>query len=255
MSSEPYRPPLERIKEDIDQLVLGVSTTEAIDRIAQESGVWKASKAKHTVRHPPLLDQLTAAVQASTMALDETFRPSFGSKPSARLDAIAATQRIDAQAKDWAQKLHTRVRVPLKDRLRGLVGGATAYPSLQADLARSTRSWAVLAKVVTGMESPPFNPDVPCPNTECEKKGGLRVRLDDKMASCIECGSYWDPLRIGQFAEYVAWASEHLRGPRHWVMVERPGAVEPEFRECMECLTARQEMADRVVSRRQKEAV
>ena len=249
-ATQPWKSPLDRITDDVDELVNGIATTEEVDRLDQTSGVWKASKAKHTVRHPALIDQLSAAVQGSTMALDEAFRPSFGSKPSARLDAIAALQRIETQSKDWAQTLHTRVRAPLKDRLRGLVGGATAYPSLQGDLARMTKSWAVMAKVVTGIESPPFTPDVPCPNVDCEQRGGLRVRLDEKIASCVNCGSVWDPVRIGQFAEYVAWAAEHLRGPRHWVLIEREGASEPEFRECMECLTARQEMADRVVTRR-----
>ncbi|WP_426566395.1 DUF7341 domain-containing protein [Angustibacter sp. McL0619] len=239
---------IDRITDDIDELVNGATTTETVDRLTHVKGHWRASKARHTVHHPPLLAQLRAATTGSTMTSEDTFRPIPGSKPSARLDAIATLARIDQQSLSWAQVLRSRRRVPLDDRLRGLIGAAVAADVDQlagrAGLASAVRSWRTAARVVSGIEAPAFAPDVPCPNTDCEKRGSLRVRFDLRVAACVECGAFWDSEHVEQLGRIVAWSAEHLSGPRHWLHDAEGFPLE-----CMECLLTRQEMAERARGR------
>jgi hypothetical protein len=240
-----FTPPLERITDDIDQLVNGQTTTETIDRITLINNRWKKTKERHSVHFPALLDQLTIAMHGTQMSTDDIFRSAPASKPSARLDAIATWQRIDKQATDWAHILGTRARTPLPDRLRGLIGGAAARGDLQGKLASVVRSWTVEARVVTRLETPAYVPDVPCPNDECERRGTLRIRLEAGIAACVQCGTFWDRDNITILGGYVRWAAEHLKGPRHWLLDDDGFPTE-----CIECLDARREMAERQVARR-----
>lgn len=245
------------IADDIDELINGTTTTAPVDRIAITGDHARIVHARHTVHHASLLDQLREATQASTLSMDDAYRPSPGSKPSARLDAIAAYQRIDRESTRWAQALHSRTRVPLPDRLRGLVGAATTAPSdlvegrrdhprtRECCLHHSVRSWRAQARVVAGVEAPPFSPHVPCPNLDCERWDTLRVRLDASVASCTECGAFWDPTTITQLAKIVAWSTEHLVGSRHWLYDDEGYPVE-----CTECLATREAMADRAATRK-----
>lgn len=239
---------IERITDDIDELVNGTTTTETVDRITLVKGRWRKTIGRHTVHHPPLLTQLQAATTGSTMTTDDTFRPVPGSKPSARIDAIDTLARIDRESTAWAQHLASRVRGSLPDRLRGLVGAATLTPvdnlTGRDGLAAAVRSWRTSARVVSGIESPAFAPDVPCPNVECEKRGTLRVRFDQRVAACVECGEFWDSEHVEQLGRIVAWSAEHLAGARHWVTDAEGFPVE-----CTECLLTRQEMAERALVR------
>lgn len=236
---------LERITDDVDELVNGTTTTETVDRLTPTTTGWRKTTGRHTVHHPPLLAQLREAMQASTLTSDDTYRAAFASKPSARLDAIATLARIDTQSTVWARNLGSRWKCPLEDRLRGLVGAAAALPRVdQHQLASDLRSWRTAARVVSGIDSPAFAPDVACPNLECEKRGTLRVRFDLRVASCVECGAYWDPEHVEQLARTVAWSAEHLQGARHWLY-----DAEGYPTECTECLDTRRAMAERVVGR------
>lgn len=248
---------LEDIADDVDELVNGTTTTADVDRLIFVNGTAKTVRTRHTVHHAALLDQLREATQASTLTSDDAYRPAPASKPSARLDAIAAYQRIDRESTRWAQALHTRTRVPLPDRLRGLIGAAANGPSdlihgtkdhqrgRDCCLRHSVRSWRTQARVVSGVEAPAFAPHVPCPNLDCEAWDALRVRFDAKVASCIDCGTFWDETTIQNLGRIVAWSAEHLIGSRHWLYDDDGYPVE-----CVECLLTRQQMAERHAERK-----
>jgi hypothetical protein len=68
-------------------------------------------------------------------------------------------------------------------------------------LAREVNRWWTWARVVTGWDSPPWRPNVDCPM--CARRGGLRVRLNDRSAACLECGETWDHTTIGLLAEHL----------------------------------------------------
>ena len=250
---------LEDITDDVDELVNGATTTADVDRLTTSGGRTRLVHGKHTVHHAALLDQLREATQASTLTTDDAFRPAPASKPSARLDAIAAYQRIDRESTRWAQALHSRTRVPLPDRLRGLIGAAANGPSDLVQgakdhqrrpgccLRHAVRSWRTQARVVSGVEAPAFAPHVPCPNTDCEAWDTLRVRFDARVASCIDCGSFWDDTSIEHLGRIVAWSAEHLIGARHWLYDDDGYPVE-----CVECLLTRQQMAERARERKQR---
>lgn len=156
---------------------------------------------KHPTRHPSLLDQLGEAVEQSTSAEDG--KRAFGSKPTARLEAVDKLLQIDAAAAMWLNvRLGRPLRPTIAANLRGLVGEATRIPrheQLEA-LGRDVHRWLVWAQVVTGWDSPPWKPNVACP--VCDEKGTLRVRLVRKTALCTDCNETWDEATIGLLADH-----------------------------------------------------
>lgn len=223
-----------------------------LDHLTKAGITWTPTKTIHSVTHPALLDQLHTAITASPLGNDDAFASIPQSKPAARLDAIAALQRIDRESTFWATTLNSRTRVPLRDRLRGLVGAAaSADPdTLTGDtirkggLTRAVRGWTITARVVTGWERPTWSPNVPCPNLDCEQRGTIRIRLEQGIGLCTKCGTFWDRSNIGVLGDYVRWAAEHLAGPRHWQY-----DVDGYPRECSECLLTRELMAERQAAR------
>lgn len=200
-------------------------------------GAWTTIQARqtlHTATHPSLLDQLQHALTGSTAGM--IMGSGTGSKPAARLDALAVLQRIERESADRAQDEGIET-LPLHQRLSRLAGTVP-------DLDQQVRSWWTAARLVTSWDTPPFAPRVPCPNPECERRGSLRIRVHEETAICVECGDYWPPEDVGRLGEYVRWAAEHLIGPRHWLHDE-----DGELVECTECLTTRDAMADRAFTR------
>lgn len=238
-------PPLEQAADNIRDLCRPSTTTENVAQPEQlPSGKWRQVKRQHVVQHASLLDQLRSAVSQSTE------EGAWGggdakSKPTASVDAIDTLARITDEVSAWSMRLHVRRRASLEDRMSGLLGavaGADEYA--QKALAHASRSWLIAARIITGWERRPFEPDVPCPNDTCERRGTLRIRLDQRVGTCIECGTFWDTSDINRLGTYVQWAIEHLKGPRHW-LVDEVG----ELMECMECDKVRKEMAARRVER------
>lgn len=234
----PHMLPADHIRE----LTRGITERHTIDRFVPIPNVgelpeWTKTKQHITTQHPPLLDQLEAAIRQSKS--DDTWLTGAAkSKPNARLDAIACLQRINQQSADLARALDIPP-APLRARLSTIAGKLGTTPNT------TVRAWWISARCLTGWETAPYEPDVPCPNTECERRGTLRIRTDTAIATCTRCGAVWDEHNYTQLGDYIRWASEHLHGARHW-LYDADGYPT----ECTECLTERQLMAERQVARR-----
>lgn len=235
----------------IADLIDPTTTGETIDRLEHDGHRWRRTHRRHLVHHPSLLDQLRATTSTSTISLGESFRPVFASKPSARLDALRALQRIEVESLHWARMVGGRTRTTLEDRLRSLVPHDTAQVDAagrKRTLHAAAQAWLTLARVVTGWENAPFAPNVPCPNVDCERRQSVRVRFDEVRpsgAACVECGTTWDADALPSLAAYVQWAAEHLGGAQHLVLDD----VTQQLVVCGECSEVREQMAYRRVMR------
>ena len=200
---------------------------------------WTTIKGRglHTITHPSLLDQIAHALTGSTAGM--VMGGESGSKPAARLDALATLERIERESADRARAEGITETLPLRARLSRLAG-------VVPDIDRQVRSWWTAARLVTSWDSPPFSPRVPCPNPDCERRGTLRIRVHESTAVCVECGDLWGPDDVERLGEYIRWAAEHLTGARHWLTDDELALVE-----CMECLPVRQQMAERSMARAQ----
>jgi hypothetical protein len=199
-------------------------TTPTIRResftIAQTNGDGSTTwiQQRHRTTSPSLLEQLWGAVEASGSV--EGGQRTFASKPSARLDAIDAAQRIDTGAFTWLRRLGL-VDVYDDDtlpdtaaavrRLGALLPSTEKCSRKKPDRDRACcqhhqleldiRSWWVTARVLTGWDSPAWQPANTCPI--CDVKGGLRVKLEHRTAVCVECGSTWSAETIGLLADHI----------------------------------------------------
>lgn len=205
---------------------------------------WTRIRTVHEAQHEPLLQQLLeATTQSSAGGAWGGGTPT--SKPAARLDAIAVLQRIERQSRTLLSDLNIPHKAgeagSLERRLLLISGkvGSTEHDQVKA--------WWVAARCATGWEQQPYTPDVPCPNVECERWSTLRIRLDDYLASCVECGETWSEANYVQLGDYIRWASEHLRGSKHWLIDEAGYPTE-----CMDaaCATERMAMAERKLLRK-----
>lgn len=161
----------------------------------------------HTAAFPSLLDQLRATTRPTKPGGEEDpMRGIFESRPSARLDALAALIHIDHWSTLWLTRdLGRKPRHTTEDTLRGIVGAAatTHDPDTLRLLHRDVASWARMARITTGWERPPYTPRGSCP--ACEHRGTIRVRLDERIALCVDCGEQWTPDTIGILAEHIRW--------------------------------------------------
>jgi len=153
----------------------------------------------HRTHFPSLLNQLATAIEPARGA--GTAR-GYESSPTARLDAIDRLTAIDHTSRQWCQDLHTPARNTTDANLRALVGATTTEDELD-DLTRAARRWLTWARICTGWDTPPRRLREPCP--ACNHKGGLRVRIDDLNATCLECGNIWDRDTIGLLGDYIRW--------------------------------------------------
>jgi hypothetical protein len=196
----------------------------------------------HSTTHPSLIEQLRACTMQSK---DGDYAGGAAkSKPAARLEALDVLRRIDRQSHTLAVELNVD-RPHLYNRLSAIGGaiGNEAHPTV--------RSWWIAARCATGWEQPPYQPDVPCPNMECEQRASLRVRVADEIATCVKCDTTWDVDSFATLGAYIRWASEHLTGKEH-VLYDTDGYPV----KCEECALERQAMADRRAARKgPKEAV
>jgi len=231
--------------DHIRQLTQGHTTTEHIRRPKQGTdGRYRTETYLHTVTHPALLDQLDQTVTGATGG-GETIRTAYGSKPAGRIDVLAFLERIDKQSKTIATQ-HGIPNLPLRRRLQaigGILGDATD---------RTVRSWWSTARILTTHDTPPFAPDVPCPIETCERRGTLRVRIEEQAGVCVECHTVWDETDFGRLRLWVEWSAEHLRGPQHWVNSEDTHGYDEQLGyvvECQSCVPWRAGMAERETAR------
>lgn len=162
---------------------------------------------RHTTTSPSLLEQLHSAIYSTTA--EEGRRAEFASKPSARLDAIDISQRIETEVHAWLRRLDLDMPTkhdqygPIPDIPAGLRRAAANVPAGKdrKKLTRDVRSWWIAARTITGWDSPTFQPNNTCPL--CGARGGLRLRFDAATGICIECGEGWDETTIGLLAEHI----------------------------------------------------
>lgn len=166
----------------------------------------------HVTVRPSLIAQLRVAMTTSSTA-ESGARGGFGSKPSARLDALDALLRMDQEGVRWIHLLTSR---PVDEDLstERLVRRVAAIGRGNDLVERDLRAWWLHAKIVTGWQTPPFRPNNTCPS--CGKRGGLRVRVDTEAGSvvthglCVECKMQWTG-DDGSF-DRLAW---HIRVQNH----------------------------------------
>lgn len=247
--NKPARP-IMLAADHISDLTRTFTTTEIITQPTRGTdGRWRTTTYRHTIRHPPLLTQITTTITGSTTS-GEIYHAAYGSKPAGRIDCLAFLERLDRQSRTMADA-HGINTLPLTARLQALSGIIGDKPNPRV------RAWWTTARILTQHDGPPFTPDVPCPNERCDQRGTLRCRVEDKIAVCTECQDTWsdeddDPTRsFGRLAVWVKWASEHLRGIRHWVTDDDiTGYRDLGYQvECPDCAPERVAMATREAAR------
>lgn len=206
----------------------------------------------HVTKVPSLLDQLWENDTPSQSAEDGP-RPGFGSRPAARLDALAIGMLIDTEVHGWLVELEAKPKsiftADLVLQLHGL--SASADPLARREISKSIRRWWTQARIVTGWDSPAWTPDNTCP--QCGLRGTLKIRLAERIGMCIDrgddetgreaCGATWDETTIGLLADHIRIESAlQLRskpgaGPC-WCPWPRPDVPDLEFL-CRGCGSAR----------------
>lgn len=156
--------------------------------------IWNETR-HHVTSHPSLIVQLLDAIEPSSSAEDGK-RPAFGSKPTARLEAIDAALRIDHESARWLRNLGHDDPGTTVDCVRGLGPHA-----LDRDLAADIRRWWSWARTLTGWDTPPWKPANTCPI--CAERGTLRIRLAHHTGTCTNCWSTWEPDMIGLLADHI----------------------------------------------------
>lgn len=186
----------------------------------------------HTASHPSLLDQLDhAAGIRSALSDDDAGSSAFGSKPAAHLEALRLLDRIDRQSRQMEQRLGMAHVPGVRGRLSTIAG------RLGVDTDRQVRSWWATARILTHWDSPAYRPQgAPCP--ECWETNSIRIRFDDELAVCSECGTVWDREggtdngSLDLLGQHVAWCTDHeVTKARHWLLDDQGFPIE-----CTECL-------------------
>lgn len=169
----------------------------------------------HQVKAPALLDQLTASSPSG--AGEERAGSGFTSRPAARLEALDTMINIDKEASAWVRDLGEDDPLDTKAcilRLHGL--SASTEPVTRKAIFRDVRRWWTQARIASGWDSAAWRPDNTCPM--CGVHGGLRVRLADRVALCVDCRETWDETNIGLLADHIRIESEEgkpsAKGPR-----------------------------------------
>lgn len=156
-----------------------------------------------TVEYPSLIRQLELAVAGSSAGVSSS---GYGSRPVVSVPAVDALGMMHREAIIW---LRSRFRVAVSsDTAANLVTLAGRVQDLDehqlSTLDGDVLRWWGRARIVTTWDSPPLKPHVPC--MACEKRGGLRVKVDRMVAVCLDCGATWDSRTIGILGSHVQLA-------------------------------------------------
>lgn len=171
----------------------------------------------HTTRVPSLLDQLQHAEPSGEAGRSGS---GFESRPAAGLEALDSLVRIDLEAARWLRDLgldDPSTTVACVQLLASMVRSLDACgpkPKKPGCCTRhgvehDIRRWWTQARIVTGWDTPAWRPDSTCPN--CEVRGALRVRLEERQALCVECRETWDASSYQQLATHVRTEAEDRR--------------------------------------------
>lgn len=216
----------------------------------------------HVTKVPPLIDQLQ---HASPSGEGLGRGGGYESRPVARVEALDVLTWIDDEAARWVRRLgeddpgFTGRCVTLLGSLlpaqrhcgqrRPKSPGCCTRHSIEADVRR----WWTQARIVTGWDTAPWRPDNTCPH--CGKRGGLRIRLEQRVGMCVECRESWDPSSYQQLGEHIRAESETARravaGPCWcpWPLEPIEGAAAL-YAMCPRCGSARCRHAVRLVKHR-----
>lgn len=167
----------------------------------------------HVTTVPPLLWQLEHAIPTKA---GDTSPGGFRSQPAAWLESLDTMARIDLEASRWVTDMGETddgTTIQVVTRLGSLLPSADRCHRARGHMddekwcctwhavAHDVRRWHTQARIVTGWQSPAWRPNNTCP--VCGKRGGLRVRLSDQSAMCIECREVWVAGTIGLLAEHI----------------------------------------------------
>lgn len=199
---DPTVEPLTAIADSVRELVEPARHAERFEEWDERTRRHMPSRL-HWTRHPSLLDQLRAAGTAGRGGEDGP-TGGYESRPAARLAATDRLIAIEQAVDDWlVRRMNTYgQRISLEQNLRLLVGSAADLdkPGRLA-LQRETARWVTWARVVAGWDSEPWRPNAACPM--CEQTGGLRIRLDERVATCLDCGEAWDSATLSLLADHI----------------------------------------------------
>jgi hypothetical protein len=240
MVRELCEPSAHQVRYEVDQVAqLPVRRSKGKARRRKAGrGAMKAPRYHRNV-FPPLFEQLYASIEQSGSAEAGVSRPA-SSRPTARLDAIDTANRIDTQVDVWLNRLDvtavridhgrpagtalTESEVKLQESIGRLRHLASLGPSLKfcgrpspvrAPVSREVTccachelevdisKWWTWARVVTGWDTPAWQPANTCPL--CGLRGSIRIRLEEQRATCINdaCRETWDNATIGLLAEHI----------------------------------------------------
>lgn len=227
-----------------------LETPDGSKHVAGRNG--RAPKKIFTAILPSLLTQLRhAVIPGETYSEEEHAHTPPGSRPAARLDAVASLLRIEAAVTVWSNRLDLDWRTTTAAQIRGLVGAAPRlFSGDLRRLASDVAAWRTWAAVTTGWERPADAPRGTCP--ACAALNTIRVRLATKKAICISCGAYWTEDTIGVLAAHItmprattdtkALRTAAVMARREWEArrLALAGRRQPDLpRACTECGTIR----------------
>ena len=160
------------------------------------------------VEHPSLIDQLERAVESSSAGASSS---GYESRPAANIEALDSLGIMEREAAIWVRVILGRPvgvlgEVPASADLRDLLGLlAQRAPTLEWERIRAldfdVLRWWARARVVTTWDVAPIKPHVPCMN--CDRRGGIQVRVDPLSAICLHCGAAWDSSTIGILGNHI----------------------------------------------------
>lgn len=191
----------------------------------------------HVTAVPPLLHQLQFGT-ATVTGEDRGGGGGYESQPVASLHSIDVFITIDKNAARWVRELGEDDPDDTLACVKRLPALARSLPPpcrvskrkrgccTFHDLERDVRHWWIMARVVTGWDSPAWRPDNTCPM--CGARNTLRVKLVDQVALCAECHEAWDQATIGLLAEHIRAESAGERptplAVHCWCPFPRPAA-------------------------------
>ncbi len=193
------------------------------ERYAIEIGETRWSR-HHSTRVPPLLVQLGSPDPVSG---DTSRGGGYESRPALSIDAHDTLVRIDLAAARWVRDLgedDPGTTVGCVQRLGALAASAHRCHRRKAARDKTTRKatcctwhqldddvrrWWQQARIVTGWDTRSWAPDATCPM--CGNRGSLRIRLEERIGSCVKCHEVFGPDDYQSLADHVRGEAEARR--------------------------------------------
>lgn len=174
---------------------------DTCDQVLHPGDGQKLVPRSHVVERPSLVDQLEDAIEGSTAGAESA--GGFESRPAANLAALDTLGTIEREAAIWVRAI---LGAPAPTRLQSLLLTVAARSSVLTsqqlrDLDVDVLRWWAHARVTTTWDTAPLKPHVPCMN--CDRRGGIQVRMAPLAAVCLHCGAAWDTATIGILGNHI----------------------------------------------------